>query len=292
MRHSSLSAHFRVWLLAFASMLFSAGAPLYAQDAPVRFGVLSILPPAEAYALWQPVVDYLAEQTDQPISLVLPRGFKKLRDDIDSQKIDFFYINSFIYYRLKQQGKAAAMVQIQNPEGRTTSNSVIFVRTDSGITSLDQLKGESMAFISPLAAGGYLAPRALAYSEGLQSDKETKEIFTKNLSTSVHKVLLGEAKAGTMCGFNYKLMDKKIGSGELRILATSSDYPDALIAARSDFDPAIRKNLEKALLNMSDNADGKAIIAKMHNIKVQKFVPYDEAIEELTKAHIKAAGME
>ena len=249
----------------------------------IRFGVLSIAPPARIYAKWQPFADYMSQQLGQSVEIVVPRGFAKLKKTIEAGGVDFFYTNSLVFYRLKQAGQVQAVAQMKNIEGKTTSRSELFVRRDSGIEDVADLKGKSIAYVSPMGAGGYLAPRALMYKSGVKSGIETNEKFTKNLSNSLHGVLLGDYAAGTMCGVNYNLMSRKIETGELKIIAVSDEYPENVMGARKKLPAKLVENFKQGVLSMKDNPQGLKVLRDMRSMKIDSFVKYDAAMEKITE---------
>lgn len=265
------------------SILFPALLQAAPAQEPIRFGVLSIAPPSRIHAKWQPFVKYVSQQLGREVKIVVPRGFKKMKAAAAAGKVDFFYINSHVFYRLKKAGKAIGVGQMENISGSVTSTSDIFVRNDSDIKNVEQLKGKSIAFVSPMGAGGYLAPRAHMYAKGVKTKNQTKEVFTKNLSNSIHKVLLGEINAGTMCGVNYKLMGKKVDTGELRIIGQSSPYPENVIAARSTMDKTLVNKFKEIVVSMPDSVEGQKVLTLMRSMKIQRFLAYDTKSEALTK---------
>jgi len=273
--------------ITFMVLALPVSASVASAQPPIRFGVLSIAPPSRIYLKWQPFVDYVSNELGQPIEIVVPRGFKKMKQAAAKGKVDFFYINSHVFYRLKQEGRAEGILQMKNIDGKVTSQSEIFVRSDSGIKNIDQLKGQKFAFVSPMGAGGYLAPRAYLYSQGIKTRTDLEEVFTKNLSTSLHKVLLDDAAAGTMCGVNFRLMKKKLDTGELKIIAVSDAYPENLIAARKDLNAELIKKIKNIVIRMPETEKGKKILAKMYSMKIQQFINYDADIEKMTEKLLK-----
>jgi len=277
----------------FLLLLLCLVIPQSRADEPViiHFGVLSIAQPSRIYAKWQPFADYMSKQLGQSVEIVVPRGFGKMKTTIENGEVDFFYINSHVFYRLFQSGKAVPVAQMENIEGKTTSRSEVFVRKASGIKSVDDLKGKMIAFISPMGAGGYMAPRAYLYESGLQSGKDFKEVFTKNLSNSIHGVLLGDYDAGTMCGVNYELMSHKIKTGDLKVIAVSDEYPENLIAARNDLSPELITQFRRQLLALNETTDGKQLLDKMKSMKIKRFVRYDENMIDATQKLIDAGHL-
>ncbi len=283
-------------VMAVLSALFlflSAFIPthLFAAPAELHFGVLSIAPPSRIYKKWQPFVDYVSTQMGRDISIVVPRGFGKMRKAAEKGEVDFFYINSHVFYRLKEEGKAVGVLQMKNIAGKLTSRSEIFVRKDSNIENIDQLKGEDIAYVSPMGAGGYLAPRAYLKTHGVNSGVELKETFTKNLSSSIHKVLLKDNASATMCGVNFDLMSKKMDMGELRIIAVSDPYPENVIAARSSLDAATIEKFKQVVINMKNTPEGKRLLASMYAMKIQEFIAYDPQIEKVTEKLMQQAQL-
>lgn len=261
------------------------------EQLPIRFGVLSIAQPSRIFNKWQPFADYMSDHLGQSVEIVVPRGFGKMKQDISSGAVDFFYINSHVFYRLKQEGKAIAIAQMKNITGKTTSSSEIFVKRNSGINHIADLKGKRIAYISPMGAGGYLAPRAHLYKAGLKSGIDTVEVFTKSLSNSIHGVLLGDYEAATMCGVNYKLMSTKIETGELKVLTVSNSYPENVVGARAGLSPKLIEKFRNTLIGIADKPDGKALLNDMHSMKIKSFVSYDESMEDMTKSLISAGHL-
>jgi len=269
------------------STVFQTASAQYTQET-IRFGILSIAPPARIHAKWQPFVKYVSKELGREVKIVVPRGFKKMKAAAETGKVDFFYVNSHVFYRLKKAGKATGIGQMENIGGSILSSSDIFVRNDSDIKTVEQLKGKSVAFVSPMGAGGYLAPRAHMYTKGVNTKEQTKEVFTKNLTNSIHKVLLGEINAGTMCGVNYKLMGKKIDTGELRVIAQSSPYPENVIAVRSNMNLNLMKEFKKVIVSMPESIEGQKVLDLMNSMKIKRFLAYDAKSEALTEELLRA----
>jgi phosphonate transport system substrate-binding protein len=282
-RMVSLKSQPLIWFLLLFLLCLVSPQSRAGDPSTIHFGVLSIAQPSRVYAKWQPLADYMSVKLGKPVEIVVPRGFGKMKKTIEKGEVDFFYINSYVFYRLIKAGKAIPVAQMENIAGNTTSRSEIFVRKDSRINSVEDLKGKSVAFISPMGAGGYMAPRAYLYEAGLESGKDYTELFTKNLSNSIHGVLLGDYDAATMCGVNYKLMSHKIKTGDLKVIAISDEYPENLIAARSDLSPELIARFRRYLLALDETPDGNQLLVDMNSMKIKKFVNYDESMNDSTQ---------
>jgi phosphonate transport system substrate-binding protein len=275
------------FLVLILLVLSFSGAVLAKETKQIRMGIISLASPAKIHEQWQPFAKYLSDHTGWDVKIVIPRGFKKIKEAVSNKSVDIFYVNSLIFYRLKKEGKAQALAQMMNLNGTIVSKSVMFVRNDSGIDNLEQLKGEKVAFVAPMGAGGYLAPRAAFYKAGIKTQIDTKEEFTKNLSSSIHKVLLGDVKAATMCGLNFKLMSKRMETGDLKIIASSGDYPENTFGIRADLPQALREKLTSVIIGMDSDSQGRAVLDQMAGMKILKFVPYDDNTEKITEGLLR-----
>ena len=279
----------RLYFIFFLSSITLATALATTKQAPIKLGVLSIAPPAKIFKQWTPFADYLAAQIGRDVEIIVPRGFQKIKEAVANGEVDIFLVNSLIYYRLKQKGKVVPIAQIYNTNDSVYNQGVLIARTDSKIKSLKDLKGQKIAFVSPMGAGGYLAQRAKFYIAGVKTKTETKEVFTKNLTTSLHKVILGDVKAAAMCGISFKLMSQRIDTGELEEVAVSETFAESAFGANPNLSDKWRDQISTTIINMDKNEAGRKILKEMKKLKIKKFVKYDPKVEDVTRELIKNA---
>ena len=82
-------------------------------------------------------------------------------------------------------GEAAARAQVllaSLRQGSKTYRSQIVVRADSGITTIEQLRGKKFAFVDPASASGFLFPNALLASMGI----DYKTFFSDTIFAGGH----------------------------------------------------------------------------------------------------------
>lgn len=243
--------------------------------AVLRFGVMTPAPPARVFEQWSPTAVHLQRQLGIPVELVIPRGLEDAVQQISDGNMDVLYINAYAFHLLKQRQHARALVQMMNLAGSTTSQGRFVVRKESGLESIEDLNGKSMALISPLGAGAYLAPRAYLREHDLDIERDLSVTYTRDLVKATYMVMLEEVEVAVMCGVNYRILSDKLDTGDLRILDSTHPFPEAVIAARSGLDPELSERVQAVLLSMDKNPAGRKALEPLHDLKIQRFVEYD-----------------
>ncbi len=255
----------------------------------LHFGVLSVAPPARAVAKWTPFAHYLEQRLGRSVEVIAPRGFERLTRAIEEGKLDVFYINSHVYYRLKRKGLAKPLAQMVNLNGSTFSRSLFFVRKDAPIDELHQIEGHRMAYISPLGAGAYLAPRARLHEEGIRN---TQEDFTRNFISTIREVQTNPGTVGTLCGVRYSLLGKREDLSNLKVIGESEAYPEHVLAARPDLDDSLSRRISRIVIGMYDDPDGRLVLEPMASMRISHFTTYDPSVEKVTEELFRKAELD
>ena len=149
-------------------------------------------------------------------------------------------------------------------------HSVFFVRRDSPITTLEELKGRTLAMQSTWSTSSYLVPVMELLAHGVRpeilltpQDTPTADtvgyVFARselNISTFVHKRVVD---AGVVSSVDW-LDERRVFRRDMRVLYESEDVPRAVEMVRPGLDPAVRARLQEVLLEASnDPAAGPAL---------------------------------
>ena len=94
-----------------------------------------------------------------------------------------------------------------------------------------------------------------------------------------------------MCGLNYKLMSKKIDTGELRIIANSEAYPENMIGIRPEIPNKVKEILTQIILEMPIDPEGKKVLAGMNGMKIKQFIKPSKLTTDRTKELLNTAKM-
>ena len=139
------------------------------------------------------------ELLDVPVRLFTPADYDGVIQGLIGGTIDMAWLGASAYakaYMTDPEAVEPIMVKT-NVDGSYGYHSVMFARTDSGITSLQDLKGKTFAFNDPNSTSGYLIPAIELPEElGMPLDEFFGEVkFTGGHEQSIVAVSNGDVDA-------------------------------------------------------------------------------------------------
>ena len=145
-----------------------------------------------------------------------------------------------------------------------TYQSQILVRTDSGITDLNGLKGKKFAFVDTLSASGYVYPTLTIKNK---TGQDPKSFFAANgiVFAGGHPQAALAVYQGTVDGAAtfIDVRDQLVAANpdiktKTKIIDTAGPIPNDGVALQKDFPADIGKTVKQALIDYSKTDDGKA----------------------------------
>jgi phosphonate transport system substrate-binding protein len=212
---------------------------------------------------YQPLADYLSKKVGMTIRLtVLPR-YGNIIDNFVSSEMDGAFFGSFTYVLAHEKLGVEVLARPVGLDGTSTYHGLIFVRKDSGIKSIQQMKGRRFAFVDKATTAGYLLP--LAYFRGHGKNYRTflrESYFTGTHEDAILDVLNRKADIGAAKNTVYQRLggsDDRINK-ELVIIERSPDVPENGLAVRKDLEDSLKKELKETLLTLHEDPEGMAIL--------------------------------
>ncbi len=175
--------------------------------------------------------------------------------------------------------------------GVTRYHSVIFVRRDSGIRELADLKGRSVAFQNSTSTSAYFAPAASLLDHDLRleillspMDRPAADsvgyLFARsesNIATWVHKRLVD---AGAFSNVDWEdLASYPQGfAGDLEIIHRTQEFPRALEIVRPGLPPAVEERLRQVLMAAHNDPEGQEALRRFFD--TSRFEPVSDALRD------------
>jgi len=200
------------------------GKRAWAAQVPViRIGLLGGENDADRLARYGAYGKLIETTFDVPVKLLPAADYAGVIQAFAAKQIELSYMSPAAYAQawLQSDGNIVPLTTSQEQDGTTYYVSVLYVRTDSGITTLEQLKGKSLAWADPNSASGYLIPRSEFRQMGI--DPEPGKYFGRTGFAGGHEqavvaVLNRQYDAGVTWASGVGDVNEGYTRGNLRIM--------------------------------------------------------------------------
>jgi len=241
----------------------------------LRLGVYPFLAPrllAERYA---PSLPRLGRAAEMPVQLRTASSSGAFIEALSRHAYDIAVIQPFDYALATQQGYRP-LAGMQAPlQGR------FFVRTDSAIHQVADLRGKVVAMPPPEAAQSRLGLQALR-DAGLTPGRDVTVDHRRTHDACLQQVQLDAAAACVTTPLALRLVAPPLAAG-LRAVGRTAEVPGVLFMAHERVPLAMRERLAAEIIGWKDSDDGRRIL---RSIGIGDFVAVDaRAYEALARTY-------
>ena len=266
--------------------LLGAIAMTQEQTLHLHFGVFPTDKPMVMYQKLKPVIEAIrkpiAHQLGRPVSIHL-RLFDNIsqgRGELQKGSVDFARVDSSGFIFASQLQSSYGLLAVELNKGLKRSNGLIVTRADSGIQSMEDLKGKRFAFGDPLSSTGSFLPKALL----LQSEIDTTTLrsydYLGRSDFVVFSVLSKRHDAGAISSEHYQ---KHCELEEVHVLKIIEDVSNPWIF-KSTLDQEIREAITSALIVIEDSEVLDALgISGFVEASADEFRFIDDAMKQAKK---------
>lgn len=160
-------------------------------------------------------------------------------------------------YVIAHQHVGAEVLLGEVYRGEPTYTSRIFVRRGSGIESLADLEGKTIAFADPISESGYLFPLDTFVQAGLlEAGQDAREFFGRvyfagGYQQALQAVVEGFVDAAGVSKYSDLLLDPQ-DLAKVEWIGESAAIPSHAVVTRKGLDPEVRNAVRDALLKLNE----------------------------------------
>jgi phosphonate transport system substrate-binding protein len=222
----------------------------------VHFGVIPRDNPRIMYEKYQPLLDYLSDQTPYFYELVLKKNYEETVRALGTGEIDLAFLGPLTYLEARAKYGAVCILKPRGADNRSAYRSVIIKKKESPIAGLGGLKGKSVAFSATKSTSGNLVPRYLLANAGIHlSDLKRYDNFSYHDSV-VKAVLKGQYDAGAV----RDSVARKYSKLGIEVIAVSEDIPTGPLVIGPGTPFAAVAAIKKALLALTPDDAGQRVV--------------------------------
>jgi phosphonate transport system substrate-binding protein len=229
--------------------------------------VIGLIPEQDIFSQverYRPLADYLSRKIGRTIELKMLTRYGNIVNNFVSSGMDGAFFGSFTYTLAHAKVGVEVLARPVNLDGASTYHGLLFVRKDSGIISMKDMKGKRFVFVDKATTAGYLLPLEYFHRNGVKNYRAYlgEAYFAGTHEDAIHDVLEKKADIGAAKNTVFERLarnDPRINK-ELLVLVKSPEVPENGLAMRRDLDEALKQDIKAALLTMDKETEGQSVL--------------------------------
>jgi phosphonate transport system substrate-binding protein len=258
-------------LLASISLVAAFASSGPAQGRPVRIGIASMITPVDTVKYYQDIVDYVSQKLGTPAEMIQRRTYAEMDRLLEAGEVDVAFLCSAPYVKDRREFGVELLVAPE-VDGKPFYNSYIIVHKDSGIRSLEDLRGKTFAFTDPRSNSGRLYPEYVLARKGFSVDAFFERyVYSYSHNKSIELVAKKVVDGAAVESLVYEYMEKT-GSPytqQTKVVMRSPDFGIPPVVTSRDVSGFLSEKVKEIFLGMHADPKGKAILDAMH---IDRFV--------------------
>ncbi|MCI0713763.1 MAG: phosphate/phosphite/phosphonate ABC transporter substrate-binding protein [Chloroflexi bacterium] len=229
--------------------------------------------PDQSTAFWQPLANYLAANlVDQGIdggTVRVAPDLETMTRWLQSGVVDV-YIDSSYPSLLVSRDSGSIPILRHGRGGVSEYHSVIFTLNSTGLTELDDLEGQLVAFDAPYSTSGFFLPAYFLIDNGYTlsekssnnaavSEDEIGYVFSYQDINALQWLLSNRVNAVVTDSITFQEIPASTRE-QIVILAETESLPSQLVSVAADLNPNLRDALVEVMEAMTESEEGLAVL--------------------------------
>jgi len=231
------------------------------------------------FQLFSPLAKHLSRELNREVRLETSRNFDQFWQGIKTQRYDLVHYNQYQYVISKELYNYQVIAK-NHEFGRGTIAGSITVRKDSGIDSIEDLRGKTILFGGgKMAMQSYITAKWLLKQGGLEDGDFIEKIAVNppNAIMSTYRKQADAAGSGDVI-LRMEVVKDSIDVTEMKYLALSKQLSHLPWSVNNNLDEQLKIKIQQILTSLSQNPAGQIILdqAKISQLSKATDSDYDE----------------
>lgn len=226
------------------------------------FGVHPQRNPKKLRAVFGPLVKYInLHIQDAQLVFEASRNFAAYDEKQAQRHFDFVLPNPYGTVKGIESGYKV-FGQMGN---KNDLRGLILVRRDSNITTVADLKGQSVSFPAPTALAATLLPKYFLHTHGLDVKTDFKSVYVGSMESSLMNIYRRNVVAGTAYPPAWRdfIKEQPQAAAELKVIWETDSMPDNSLMARDDVPQELVDRVAQVIFNMHNTNEGRVVLKAM-----------------------------
>ncbi|AXX64026.1 phosphate/phosphite/phosphonate ABC transporter substrate-binding protein [Bombilactobacillus bombi] len=227
----------------------------------------------------KPLEKLLSQQLGIPVQVSVSTNFNTIVEAMGSKKVDVGFLPPDAYVVAHKQNHDKVILQALRygsnnsgtKEGKKLVNyyrSQIFVKKNSKIKSIKDLKGKTIAVQDTTSSAGWIYPAVEMYQHGVNINKnKIKTVQVKGHDQGVLSVYNGDTDASFAFKKARLIVQKDTPDIMQKVVPiyTTAKIPNDTVTVRGDMSPKWQNKIANALIKISKTKKGHKIISEVYS---------------------------
>jgi phosphonate transport system substrate-binding protein len=240
----------------------------------LRFSIVSYSEPDKIFKKGGAIKQYFESSMSLEVKIVVLRDYSSLIDLLKVGQVEVVWAAPLIYKTVKDTINYNLLLKTMEGDSPFYEGAIV-VRKDSGIKTIEDLKGKKMAFVDEASTSGFFLQNKIINDHGYS----TLSFFSAFEFVGSHdralKLLYDKRFDAASIGL-LALNVAGVDTAELEVLAKTPKIPNAPILVNNNLDPSTRAKIYDLLISPLNHPGGKEFINTLNEIdKFSAFIKAD-----------------
>ena len=260
-------------LLAALSILLACGDSRKTPTV-LRVGFVPSEDAAQVMQNAQPLIEILRKELAMEIQPFVATDYTGVVEALRANKLDVAFLTPASYVLAKNETNVKVVLKSER-KGIPSYYAAIIARADSGIKTLEDLRGKTFAFGDALSTTGHVFPRKMFKEHGIDPVRDFKQvIYSGGHDATVLAVLNGKVDAGATYANSpdnqdtawMRYLKNPEDAAKIIAIAFSEPIPADNLVINGNLDDRLGQKIEHVFVELSRDPQGKKMLRELYQI--------------------------